>query len=95
MNCFQVKNDSKKVQDILKRVNETQSTPYLNVTRAVLAYLPPKMPHFVKEFKALFLSIANMRNTQPKNIKTDFIIFAPKEIFSVPLSVGCVHESRY
>ena len=92
---FQIKNDAKKIENILDRGKETQVETYSNVTRVLLAYLPPKMPHFVKEFKAFFLSIAVMRNTQPKNIKTDFIIFAPKEAFRVPLSVGCVREVRY
>jgi hypothetical protein len=52
------------------------------------------MDDYAKEFKALYLSIAVMRTTQPKNIKTDFIIFTPKESLGVPLSLGCVEELR-
>jgi hypothetical protein len=52
------------------------------------------MDDYAKEFKALYLSIAVMRTTQPENIKTNFIIFTPKESMGVPLSVGCVFEIR-
>ena len=52
------------------------------------------MEGYKKEFKALYLSIAVMSTSQTENIKTDLIIFTPKEAFSVPLSVGCVTNVR-
>jgi hypothetical protein len=78
----------------LEKLSQNNRSRKSNITRAVLAYLPPNMDGYAKEFKALYLSIAVMRTTQPENIKTDFIIFTPKESMELPLSVGCVEEFR-
>ena len=85
-------NDLKKVLEKLSSWNESRKS---NITRAVLGYLPPNKDVYSKEFKTLYLSIAVMRTTQPENIKTDFIIFTPKESMGVPLSLGCVEELRF
>jgi hypothetical protein len=91
---FQVINGVSHITSILERLSPLNKSGNTNVTRAVLAYLPPNMDNYVKEFRALYLSIAVMRTTQPENIKTDFIIFTPKEAIGVPLSIGCVNKLR-
>ena len=91
---FQIKIDVVHISNILKRLSQRNKSQNSNFTRAVLSYLPPNMDGFQKEFKALYLSVAVMRTSQPDNIKTDFIIFTPKESVGVALSVGCVREVR-
>jgi hypothetical protein len=94
LNNFQIHKEVSDINTILEKLSSWNNSRNSNVTRAILAYLPPNMDDFVKEFKALYLSIAVMRTTQPENIKTDFIIFTPKESLGVPLSLGCVEELR-
>ena len=91
---FQIINGVSHITSILERLTPLNASSNTNVTRAVLAYLPPNMDNYVKEFRALYLSIAVMRTSQPENIKTDFIIFTPKESMGVPLSLGCVLDIR-
>ncbi len=77
VNFFQIKNGVDMLQIALSRVLEKHIPLSSNISRAILAYLPPKNSNFDKEFKALLLSTAFMRVSQPKNIKTDFIVFTP------------------
>jgi hypothetical protein len=91
---FQIKTSADRLQMTLSQVIEKHFTISSNISRAIMAYLPPKNSHFEKEFKALLLSIAFMRVSQPKNIKTDFIIFTPESNINTPLSVGCVQNLR-
>ncbi len=59
------------------------------ITRAIIIYLPPGMPKYEKEVKAMYLSIAYMRSFQPANVKTDLIIYTPTSNFDFPKSMGC------
>ncbi len=57
--------------------------------RGVMIYLPPNIPKFEREVKAMYLSVAWMRTKQPEHVKTDFIIFTPEYNFAFPESIGC------
>jgi hypothetical protein len=94
LNNFQIHKEVSGIHKILEKLSFWNESGSSNVTRAILAYLPPNMDDYAKEFKALYLSIAVMRTTQPENIKTDFIIFTPEQSMGVPLSVGCDLEIR-
>ena len=65
-----------------------------NVSRAILVFLPANSTHFNKELKAMFLSIAIMRLSQPSHIKTDLIVGTPPSNFEFPKSLGCVEDVR-
>ncbi len=70
------------------------STPP-QVTRAIIAYLPPGMPKFVTELKWLLLSIGYMRSSQPGNFKTDLILFtSPESVQRVADQFQCTTSVR-
>jgi hypothetical protein len=91
-NFFQIKKHAAYITGLSEKLSPSTKTS--NVTRAVITYLPPNMDGYLKEFKALFLSVAVMRATQPETIKTDFVVFTPKESLDIPLSLGCLEEFR-
>ena len=89
-----VQNSTKEITSEIEYYSKLVVSGEVNVTRAIMAYLPPKMSGFEKQFKSLYLSIAVMRSYQTSNIKTDMLIFSPDEGQEIPLSLGCVTEER-
>ena len=89
-----VQNSTKEISSEIEYYSKLVVSGEVNVTRAIMAYLPPKMSGFEKQFKSLYLSIAVMRSYQTSNIKTDMLIFSPDEGQEIPLSLGCVTEER-
>jgi hypothetical protein len=63
-------------------------------TRAVVAYFDPKSDKYKTEIKAMSLSIAYMRLTQPAHIKTDIVIFAAPTAYAYLESIGCNEAQR-
>ena len=82
---------NRKLQSALMNIASSAS---LNKSRAIMIYLPPNLPNFEREVKAMYLSIAVMRSTQPVHIKTDFVIFTSPDNFNFPLSLGCLKSLR-
>lgn len=89
-----VQNSAKEITSQIGYYSNLVAPGKTNITRAIMAYLPPKMLGFTKQFKSLYLSIAVMRSNQTSNIKTDMLIFSPKDGQDIPLSLGCVREER-
>ena len=87
-------NSAKEITLAIEFYSKLVTNDNINITRAIMAYLPPEMTGYEKQFKALYLSIAVMRSHQTSNIKTDMLIFSPKHGQELPLSVGCVTEER-
>jgi hypothetical protein len=59
-----------------------------------MAFLPNNSNHFNAEFKHLYLSLAYVRSMQPKNIKTDFLIFTPPNNEGFLQEIGCTNQQR-
>jgi hypothetical protein len=73
-----------------KALSKVPASAPSEVTRGIIAYLPPGLPHFVTELKWLFLSIGYMRTSQPENFKTDLILFTgPEAVESVASEFKC------
>jgi hypothetical protein len=70
-----VQNSAKDIAAAIEHYSKLTISDNTNITRAIVAYLPPNMQNFEKEFKALYLSIAVMRLYQTSNIKIDVLIF--------------------
>lgn len=63
-------------------------------TRAVVGYFDPKSDKYKTEIKAMSLSIAYMRLTQPAHIKTDIVLFAAPPAYDYLFSIGCAMTQR-
>ena len=83
-------NNAKKLNEELQQVLKKPLKTHSHTSRAILVYLPPKMPKYNKELKWMLLSIAWMRTTQPDLVKTDLIVFTAPGEFAYAISLGCV-----
>ena len=89
------------IQAAAKEVKEAVAGDYSKTlsgggryTRGVVVYFDPKSDKYKTELKAMSLSIAYMRLTQPSHIKTDIVIFAAPSAFDYLHSIGCAETQR-
>jgi hypothetical protein len=86
----------KRGANLQKAVYESVTTnKTTNISRAILVNFPPDNEMFSKQLKWLYLSIGEMRNSEPSNIKTDLLIFThPSHVAKLRSDFSCEEDVR-